>query len=267
MRKPKLLKNDPTGDESSPDAPFTPSHGPADASGHDSAAISKNNSTVQRDILCIIGLGNPGREYRKTRHNVGFWLIDVLASRFRLRLRRPWFAPYEIAELPASLVFEHERDGKLSGQAGSPVDSPRFSCILLVKPLTYMNRSGKIIPHLLRRYGHNLQFAAAVDQLDLPPGSVRFKKRGGTAGHNGLKSLVSYLDRDFWPLYIGIGRPDSKDQVISHVLGEAHKTEREVLDASISRLSDHLLLLLSRDVESVIQDLHSPAGEPVESQG
>lgn len=143
------------------------------------------------------GLGNPGPRYRETRHNVGFLVLDILGERLGLRWKKPLFSSMLIAG-----------GGKTAGGTR------------LVKPLTWMNRSGDIFPALRKKWNFDTGSLVVVcDNLDLPPGMIRIKKGGSSAGHNGLKSLAAALGSgSFVRVYVGIGRPGS-GTVVEHVLG------------------------------------------------
>jgi PTH1 family peptidyl-tRNA hydrolase len=120
-----------------------------------------------------------------------------------------------------------------------------------------MNRSGKVIPHLFRQFGKPMQFLVAVDNMDLNPGTMRMKKRGGTAGHNGLRSVVHYLDKGFWPLYMGIGRPEKDGSVIEHVLGTAEESEMERYRRITRDLPEILFTLFTSPVEQTIERINT----------
>lgn len=131
--------------------------------------------------MFVFGLGNPGKEYEKTRHNVGFMVLDEVASLFGVQFSKKMFKRYLYAKV---------NDGR----------------DILVKPLTFMNSSGTIIPSLIKQKEKLLVIS---DQMDLPCGKVRIKKNGGSAGHKGLKSIIEYYGEDFIHLYIGIGRGEN----------------------------------------------------------
>jgi PTH1 family peptidyl-tRNA hydrolase len=121
--------------------------------------------------LLVVGLGNPGPRFDGTRHNVGFAVVEAVAERLQLRFRKPLFARYRATRI------ERRSDG-----------------LALAEPLTYMNNSGQVFPSLLRRYRVTSEGLLVVcDNLDLPPGRVRLKRGGGSAGHNGLSSIVKAL--------------------------------------------------------------------------
>lgn len=172
-----------------------------------------------------VGLGNPGAEYARHRHNVGFMAADAIAARHRLG---PWRRKFrgEIAE------------GDLAGIR-----------LLLLKPLTYMNESGRAVAEAARFY--KIAPADVVvlhDELDLAPGKVRVKLGGGVAGHNGLRSIAAWLGTpDFWRVRIGIGHPGDKERVLGHVLGDFHKAELPWVEAMLAAIADAFDLLIGGD--------------------
>ena len=155
-------------------------------------------------IRLIVGLGNPGREYERTRHNAGFWWVDAIAAARGAR----W-----------------AREAKFLGWVAKVEEAGEV--FWLLKPTTYMNESGRSVGALLRFHRIEAQEMLVVhDELDLPPGAVRLKKGGGTGGHNGLRSIDEVMGtRDFWRLRIGIGHPGHKDEVADFVLHEARREE------------------------------------------
>ena len=159
-----------------------------------------------------MGLGNPGPDYRDTRHNAGFWFLDQWAASRGLVFKKAWFQPY----VWCSLV-----------QGGHQ--------IFFVKPMTYMNLSGTVLPVLLQKFRASPDDLLVVfDQMDLPPGRVRLKPKGSHAGHNGLRSVETALgSSDYYRLAIGIGRP-ARD-ILDYVLGTPDAGERAAIDAAVAR--------------------------------
>jgi PTH1 family peptidyl-tRNA hydrolase len=143
----------------------------------------------------VLGLGNPGTKYEHTRHNVGFDVVSQCAAFFQVRLKKRCFRLYR--------------------QAGVTVDGERY---LLVQPLTYMNDSGAIAPDFASVVPEEM--IVVCDQMDLPPGTIRVRRGGSSAGHNGLKSVMAgFGGGDFIRIYVGIGRPAEGVSVVDHVLG------------------------------------------------
>jgi PTH1 family peptidyl-tRNA hydrolase len=155
-------------------------------------------------VRLIVGLGNPGPKYANNRHNVGFMAVDVLAAR-----------------APAGTYRE---------KFGGEYARAQTSDMVLLKPLTYMNNSGECVQQAMQFFKIELADVLVIhDELDLAFGEARLKQGGGTAGHNGLKSMVQHCGGDgFARLRLGIGRPKGID-VISHVLGDFSEAERQVL--------------------------------------
>jgi PTH1 family peptidyl-tRNA hydrolase len=177
-----------------------------------------------------VGLGNPGREYEGTRHNVGADVVDLLAARHGEKLRR---------------------SKELATVAEARVDGLRLA---LAFPLTYMNDSGQAVAPLVRRFSIEdlTRLVIVHDELDLPVGVVRVKSGGGLAGHNGLRSIKSHLHSDaFTRVRIGIGKPPGgKEGGVNHVLRAPGKREREELAVSVAVAADAVELLLAEGVEA-----------------
>ena len=187
-------------------------------------------------IRLIVGLGNPGGRYEATRHNAGFWFVERLAREH-------------------GAVFASE--AKFFG------DSCRIrrghSQVWLLKPTTFMNRSGQSVSSFARYFDiAPEQILVAHDELDLPPGTVRLKQGGGHAGHNGLRDIISALDaRTFWRLRIGIDRPGDSREVVDYVLGRPSRDDGEAIALGIERATDLLPRLLSGDFQGAMHRLHS----------
>ena len=165
-------------------------------------------------IRLIVGLGNPGREYERTRHNAGFWWVDAIA---------------------AGRGAAWKRESRFSGHVAQVrEDGAEFA---LLKPATYMNESGRSVSALLRFFKIEPgEMLVVHDELDLPPGVVKLKKGGGTGGHNGLADIAEALDtREFWRLRIGIGHPGHKDLVADYVLARARRAEQDAIDPALER--------------------------------
>ena len=186
-------------------------------------------------ILIIIGLGNPGVKYRGTRHNAGFAVIDCLSEKYNVSLKKTFLKPYKIGFL-----------------------SYNNTDIYLVKPLTYMNRSGDILGNVLKRTGTDVEDMILVcDNMDLEPGMIRLKKKGSSAGHNGIKSVIANLGTaDFKRLYIGVGRRSSGEGVIEHVLGKFEDTEKKEFDEAIEKAAETILMLTEQKMDLVMNGIN-----------
>ena len=179
----------------------------------------------------VVGLGNPGDEYAKTRHNVGAEVIDLLARRHGARLRK--------AKKEHALVDEVR------------IGSAR---VALAVPLTYMNESGQAVVLLARRYGVDPQQLVIVhDELDLPVAALRVKSGGGLAGHNGLKSIKQHLHDDrFARVRLGVGKPQSREQGANHVLNRFSKRERTEVDVTIEQAADAVEEIVTDGVDQAM---------------
>ena len=171
------------------------------------------------DWHLIVGLGNPGAEYAKTRHNAGFMLADLLASR--------WRAGWSTEKKFQSRVAKAERDGRR---------------VALCEPQTFMNLSGEAVGALVRFYQLPMtKLVVAVDDADLPLGEMRLRPRGSSGGHHGLESIEQHLgSREFARLRIGIGRKDGAREITGHVLGRLSAGELAVLEQILARAADQL---------------------------
>lgn len=188
-------------------------------------------------LRLIVGLGNPGAEYANTRHNAGFRLVDALAGREGVRL-----GP----------------DGKLFGETGKAVIGGQP--VWLLKPMTFMNLSGKSVVAALRYWKIEPEEALVVhDELDLPPGSARLKFDGGHGGQNGLRDIIRLLGHGrFHRLRIGIGHPGHKDRVTGWVLGRPGKDDEILIGRAIDDALDVLPLAVRGDFMEAMKRLHTP---------
>lgn len=187
-------------------------------------------------IRLIVGLGNPGREYETTRHNVGFVWVDELAREQKLGFRSD------------SKFHGLTARGQLHGHE-----------VLLLKPQTFMNASGRSVGALVQFYKiEPAEMLVVHDELDLPPGVARLKMGGGHGGHNGLKDIIAHLDsRDFWRLRIGIGHPGDRAEVVNYVLNEPRREERELMDEAMQKAQGIAHLAIEGKTEAAMLKLHS----------
>jgi len=190
--------------------------------------------------LLVVGLGNPGDEYARTRHNVGAEVVELLARR---------------------------HGGKLHGSKGrARSDELRIGAkrVALAIPLTYMNDSGEAVAGLMRRLGVEPdQIVIVHDELDLPPAVLRVKVGGGLAGHNGLRSIKQHLHTDeFLRVRIGVGKPPSKEKGADHVLSRVSKRERESMDVTIEEAADAVELIVSDGVDAAMNRYNARTPEP-----
>jgi PTH1 family peptidyl-tRNA hydrolase len=183
----------------------------------------------------VVGLGNPGERYAGTRHNVGFMVVDALASRLGVHFKKKLFHSYFLGK-------------GLHG--GAP--------LYLVKPLTYMNDSGRAVRDAMRETGSDAsQLVVICDSLDISPGNLRFKPKGSSAGQKGLESVIREIGtQDFMRIWIGIGRPDRKGKVVGHVLSAPTKAEEDLLDAAVERAAQAVLVLLAEGPTKVMNEVN-----------
>ncbi|MFZ5677758.1 MAG: aminoacyl-tRNA hydrolase [Pseudomonadota bacterium] len=184
-------------------------------------------------MLLLVGLGNPGSKYAGNRHNIGFMAVDSIVRRHGFGAWRKRFQG-ETAE------------GILAGER-----------ILVLKPLTYMNESGRAVGEAMRFY--NLTPADVVvlhDEIDLPPAKVRVKTGGGSAGNNGIRSIDAHIGNDYHRVRLGVGKLDVKGMAHVHVLGDFSKADRQWLDPLIETLADNADLLAKRDFATFQNKVH-----------
>lgn len=179
----------------------------------------------------IVGLGNPGKKYLEQRHNVGFLAIDTLAKDLEIPLT---------GNRANAVVGE----GFIEGQK-----------IMLVKPQTFMNRSGDSVGPLARRTGTELEDVIILyDELDLPLGRIRLREKGSAAGHNGMRSIIAALGSPEFPrLRIGIGRPEAAGRTtLQHVLGSFAADEQDELDRTLDRVTEATKVLLRDGIRAAM---------------
>ena len=186
----------------------------------------------------IVGLGNPGDEYRDTRHNVGFMVADTIATRH-------------------ALGWRHRDQVLLAKNFGA-------DAFLVAKPLTYMNRSGDVVGELMRYYGVGPEdLLVIVDEAALPFGRLRARARGSAGGHNGLKSIIERLETtEFARLRLGVGRGDPRRDLADHVLARFEPGERAELDTFIARAADAAEMFAVDGIEKVMNQYNPDATAP-----
>ena len=189
---------------------------------------------VPNSVILIVGLGNPGPQYARNRHNVGFWFID---------------------RIDGSLKREARYDADLGA---TTIGGER---VVLMKPMGYMNRSGGPVGAWLRFYKiPPTQMLVVHDELDLAPGIVRLKQGGGHGGHNGLRDISAQIGNDYKRLRIGIGHPGSAEMVTNHVLGNPSPDDRCAIEQAIDRAYEHLADIVGGRFERVMNELNRRDG-------
>ena len=174
-------------------------------------------------MFLVAGLGNPDKEYQATRHNVGFMAADEIFRRYHFS---------EFKKKAQGLVAE----GEIAGEK-----------VLLVKPQTYMNLSGNCIGELVHFYKLEPQNVIVIhDDMDLNVGAIKTKIGGGSAGHNGLKSIDNQITNNYVRVRIGVGKPVQKEQVIDWVLSSFNKTDKEKINFAIDLVAENMDILISK---------------------
>jgi len=186
-------------------------------------------------MKAIVGLGNPGREYAGTRHNIGFEVIDEVARRWNVRLR-PWKSAADLAVV--------------TGRSA-----------VLVEPQTFMNLSGDAVGRVAAF--HKLEGSdvlVVVDEVQLPLGRIRLRRSGSAGGHNGLKSIIQHIGTEFPRLRIGVGRGDPKWDLADHVLSRFGREEREAVAEAVNRAADAVEMFVDEGIEVAMNRFNqSPA--------
>ena len=181
----------------------------------------------------VVGLGNPGAQYRETRHNVGFWVVDEIARRWGLN--DSW----------------RDRDEALYVKRGREA--------LLAKPLTFMNHSGVAVARLSQYFQiEPADMLVLVDEVALPLGRLRARRGGSAGGHNGLKSVIEQLGGHEFPrLRIGVGRGDARRDLADHVLSKFEAEERPIIEAATLRAADAAEMFVSEGIERVMSTFNA----------
>ncbi len=187
-------------------------------------------------IRLIVGLGNPGREYETTRHNVGFWWLDELARRENINFKS---------------------EAKFHGLAAR---GQLNACeVALLKPLTFMNLSGRAVGAIAQFYKIlPAEILVVHDELDLQPGIARLKMGGSHGGHNGLKDIIAQLGtKDFWRLRLGIGHPGDRAEVVNYVLNDPRTNERELIEEAMQQSLHVAPMIIEGKAEAAMLKLHT----------
>jgi peptidyl-tRNA hydrolase, PTH1 family len=183
----------------------------------------------------IVGLGNPGADYARTRHNVGFRTVEKLAER--------WRADWSAAKKLRSHVARAEHDGRR---------------VLLCQPQTFMNASGEAVSAVVGFYQVTLkQLVVVVDDADLPLGEIRLRERGSSGGHHGLESIEQHLaTREFARLRIGIGRSEGAREITNHVLGRFNKAETGLMEKVLTAAAGQLETWLDAGIKKAMNQFN-----------
>ncbi len=186
-------------------------------------------------VTLIVGLGNPGAQYARNRHNVGFWFVDRIG--------------------------DTRRDARYDADIGTVTLGGER--VVLMKPMSFMNRSGGPVGAYTRFFKvPPAQVLVVHDELDLAPGTVRLKQGGGHGGHNGLRDISAQIGNDYKRLRLGIGHPGSAELVTNHVLGNPSPDDRVAIEQAIDRAFERLADIVGGRFELVMNELNRRDGEP-----
>lgn len=186
-------------------------------------------------VKLVVGLGNPGAKYYDTRHNAGFWFVESFAAKY-------------------SLSFNLE--SKFNAEV-CRLQSAEINC-WFCKPVNFMNKSGDVVQAITSFYKIPIKSMLLIhDELNLDAGIVRLKEDGGHGGHNGLRDIIEKTgERSFSRLRLGIGRPESKNDAVSYVLGNPSQQDRQLIDRAIESSMDVMPLVFDGDIQSAMNILH-----------
>jgi PTH1 family peptidyl-tRNA hydrolase len=189
-------------------------------------------------IKLIVGLGNPGSDYARTRHNAGFWFVDALCEAWGGTFKSSRKLRAELAEV------------SIAGNA-----------VKLLKPQTFMNLSGESVVAALNYYKLPSEaMLVAYDEIDFEPGKLRLRFGGGHAGHNGIRNIIAHAGADFWRMRFGVGHPGDSSRVKGHVLRKASTSDERLIMDTIMRGIESIPVLLRDGPERAQQQLHTETG-------
>lgn len=181
-------------------------------------------------MYLIVGLGNPEADYGKTRHNMGFNVINKIAKKYNIEMNKKKFD-----SLYGEGIIENQK-------------------VILLKPQTYMNLSGKAIIQVINFYKIPLENICVIyDDMDIEPGKIKIRKKGGSGSHNGMKSVIVEINsEDFTRIRVGIGTPKFKDDCINYVIGAIPEEELELLDEGVTKAADAMVGILKDGIDKAM---------------
>ena len=181
-------------------------------------------------MYLIVGLGNPEEDYSKTRHNMGFNVINKIAQKYGIEVSKKKFD-----SLYGEGMIEKEK-------------------VILLKPQTYMNLSGEAIIQVIRFYKIPMEHVCVIyDDMDIEPGQIKIRKKGGAGSHNGMKSVVENLQtEDFARIRVGIGSPKEKQDAISYVIGAIPEEEIEILNKGVTQAAEAMISILTEGIDKAM---------------
>jgi len=198
-------------------------------------------------IRLVVGLGNPGKEYERTRHNAGFWLVERFASSKGVALRK---------------------DGKFKALVGQIQGTSPAGAAWLLLPQSFMNASGQAVQMLAGFFRIKPEEILVIhDELDFPPGVAKMKQGGGIAGHNGLKDISQRIgSHDYWRLRLGIGRPAVAAEMADYVLHKPSLEEKQAIDGAIDNALALLPQMIAGDMQGAMNKLHTEDKPPAKQE-
>lgn len=183
----------------------------------------------------VVGLGNPGPEYRDTRHNIGFMVADAL----------------------------HARSGGPAWRMHGDVAWVKTPAFAIAKPMSFMNRSGAALSQFVHYFKYDAgDLLVVVDDIDLPLGRIRARARGSAGTHNGLRSVVEHIGTEFPRLRLGVGRGDARRDLADHVLSKFDAAEWPVVEALVTRGAEASEMFVREDISKVMNSYNADPGEP-----
>ena len=194
----------------------------------------ESGETIKAPAFLIVGLGNPGREFKESRHNIGFMIVDRLAEMLDIRLKKVQ---------SKAIVSTMKIDGKP---------------IILIKPQTFMNLSGNAVASLAKYYKVSVENILVIhDDIDLPLGTIRIRKDGGSAGQKGVASIIERLGTESFPrMRLGVGRPAGKKQAATYVLEKFLPQEKDILEITMKKGVDAIKLFIEKGIEAAMTDFN-----------
>lgn len=185
-------------------------------------------------MYLIVGLGNPEEDYSKTRHNMGFNAVNKIATQYGIEISKKKFDG-----LYGEGIIENQK-------------------VILLKPQTYMNLSGKSIAQVVNFYKIPLENICVIyDDMDVMPGQIKIRKKGGAGSHNGMKSVIEELqNEDFARIRVGIGKPEFKDDMINYVIGAISEEEQKNLDEGVTKAKEAMIEILKNGIDKAMNEFN-----------
>lgn len=198
------------------------------------------NNFDLKNVKAIIGLGNPGSKYSRNRHNIGFRVVDAIADKFDASWQERDDLQYCDIQIMSS-IFSEDTESRVNRGIEVVSKDDEIQKLILIKPQTFMNTSGSIIPFLLKKGIKPDEILVVHDELEKPFGKIIVKLGGSARGHNGLRSIIGVIGPEFWRLRFGIGRPERKEDVSNYVLSNFIPEEESQIDSLIDQAINQII--------------------------